>query len=230
MCQEKKEILFISIKNKMSITKELSYKILNTTDTKDSKLIQLQVGENVSKQMYLIHKALKQQLNSKRVRNAQTKTRSDVRGGGKKPWKQKGTGRARAGSNRSPLWKGGGVIFGPQSRLYKCKINKKEKRLAINTVILNKFDSTIVVENINIEKPNTKRAINEIKDLDNKLKKGDRILIIVHKKTKNLYLSLRNLSKVEIIEVSCINILSLLKADTIILTNKALETIQSLNY
>ena len=214
----------------MSITKELNYKILNTTNTSETQSIKLQIGESESKQMYLIHRALKQQLNNKRIRNAQTKTRSDVRGGGKKPWKQKGTGRARAGSNRSPLWKGGGVIFGPQNKVYRSKINKKEKRLAINTIIWNKFEKTKVIESINIQKPNTKNAINNINNLSNAIKKGDKILIILEKKTKNLYLSLRNLSQIEIIEVNSVNVLSLLKADTIILTTEALKRIQHLNY
>lgn len=214
----------------MSITKELKYKILNTSQTNKAESIKIQVCENESKQMYLIHKALKQQLNNKRVRNAHTKTRSDVRGGGKKPWKQKGTGRARAGSNRSPLWKGGGVIFGPQSRLCKSKMNKKEKRLAINTILWNKFDKTKVIENFDIQKPHTKTAIRQINNLESTIKKGDRVLILVEKKTKNLYLSLRNLNQIEIIEVNCVNVLSLLKADTIILTNEALKIIQSSNY
>ena len=213
----------------MSIIQELNYKIFHTSNTNEAKSIKLQIVENKSKQMYLIHKALKQQLNNKRVRNAQTKTRSDVRGGGKKPWKQKGTGRARAGSNRSPLWKGGGVIFGPQSKVCKSKINKKEKRLAINTILWNKFDKTRVIDNINIQKPHTRTAINQINELGYLIKKGEKVLIVVEKKTKNLYLSLRNLNQIEIIEVSSINVLSLLKADTIILTHETLKIIQSLN-
>nr|YP_009396445.1 ribosomal protein L4 [Polysiphonia scopulorum]ARW65631.1 ribosomal protein L4 [Polysiphonia scopulorum] len=213
----------------MSITKELNYKILSTDNQEKVESIKLQVSEETPQQMYLIHRALKQQINNKRVRNAQTKTRSDVRGGGKKPWKQKGTGRARAGSNRSPLWRGGGVIFGPQHKLYRSKINKKEKRLAINTIISNKFYNTIVVENLNIERPNTKNALYEINKLRTKASKEKRILLIVENKTKNSHLSMRNIKQIETIEVSCINVLSLLKADTIIITSKALKKIKSLN-
>ena len=213
----------------MSITKELNYQIVGTNNTNKIKSIKLKVYENKPEQMYLVHRALKQQLTNKRIRNAQTKTRSNVRGGGKKPWKQKGTGRARAGSNTSPLWRGGGVIFGPQNKTYKCKINRKEKRLAINTIIKNKFNNTIVVNNLNINKPNTKSAIHEINNLGIKVEKGKKILIIIEKQVKNLYLSLRNIDQIEIIEANCINILSLLRADTIISTTEALTTIQSLN-
>ena len=88
----------------MTIIKELNYKIVSVNKEIISNSIELRVSDNIEKQMYLIHRALKQQLKNNRIRNANTKTRGEVRGGGKKPWKQKGTGRARAGSNRSPLW------------------------------------------------------------------------------------------------------------------------------
>nr|YP_009394377.1 ribosomal protein L4 [Leptosiphonia brodiei]ARW62939.1 ribosomal protein L4 [Leptosiphonia brodiei] len=207
----------------MSNTKILEYKIINGTE--DKELVTLKISDDTSKQMYLIHKALKQQLTNNRVRNASTKTRSEVRGGGKKPWKQKGTGRARAGSNRSPLWKGGGIIFGPKTKTYKSKINKKEKRLAINTLISNKFKQTIIVSNLlkNIEQPSTKQAIREIEQLGIKINKKQKILIAVDKQDKNLYLSFRNLKNVKIIEINSINILSLLKADTILITHTALK-------
>ena len=87
---------------------------------------------------YLLHKDLLRHLNSKRQATVSTKTRSEVRGGGRKPWQQKGTGRARAGSNRSPLWKGGGVIFGPKPKKVALKLNKKERRLALQTLLYNK--------------------------------------------------------------------------------------------
>ena len=212
----------------MTIIKELNYKIVSVNKEVILNSIELRVSDDVEKQMYLIHRALKQQLKNNRIRNANTKTRSEVRGGGKKPWKQKGTGRARAGSNRSPLWRGGGVIFGPKHKLYKCKINKKEKRLAINTIISNKFSQTTIVENIlsNYDRPNTKQAINDINNLGIQVKEQRKILIIVENKTSILRLSFRNIKTIEIIEVNSINILSLLKADTIIMTNKALEKIR----
>nr|YP_009398086.1 ribosomal protein L4 [Gredgaria maugeana]ARW67272.1 ribosomal protein L4 [Gredgaria maugeana] len=214
----------------MSITKKLTYKLLSTTLETRSYNIELKVSNENDKQMYLIHRALKQQLTNNRKRNAHSKTRSEVRGGGRKPWKQKGTGRARAGSSRSPLWKGGGVIFGPRKKLYTSKINKKEKRLAINTIIANKFNNTIVIDNIlnNVVKPKTKTAIAEINKLGIKMDKTQNILLIVNKKTTLLYLSLRNIQNLELIEVRSINVLSLLKADIIVITHSALNNIDKL--
>nr|WGH12974.1 ribosomal protein L4 [Echinothamnion sp.] len=214
----------------MSITKKLTYKLSSTTLENRSQNIELKVSNENEKQMYLIHRALKQQLTNNRKRNAHSKTRSEVRGGGKKPWKQKGTGRARAGSSRSPLWRGGGVIFGPRKKLYKSKINKKEKRLAINTLIANKFNNTIIIDQIlnNIDKPNTKTAITEINKFGIKVNKTQNILLIVNKKTTILHLSLRNIKNLELIEVRSINVLSLLKADIIVITHSALKHINKL--
>nr|YP_010851260.1 ribosomal protein L4 [Aphanocladia delicatula]WGH14162.1 ribosomal protein L4 [Aphanocladia delicatula] len=211
----------------MSITKKLTYKLLSTTQETRSHNIELKISNENDKQMYLIHRALKQQLTNNRKRNAHSKTRSEVRGGGRKPWKQKGTGRARAGSSRSPLWKGGGVIFGPRKKLYTSKINKKEKRLAINTIIANKFNNTIVIDNIlnNVVKPKTKTAIAEINKLGITINKTQNILLIVNNKTTLLHLSLRNIQNLELIEVRSMNVLSLLKADIIVITYSALNNI-----
>merc|ERR1712194_771634 len=107
---------------------------------------------------YVLHKDLLRHLNSKRQGTASTKTRSEVRGGGRKPWQQKGTGRARAGSNRSPLWKGGGVIFGPKPRTVSLKLNKKERQLALQTLLYNKKNNilvTAIFESL-VDKANTK--------------------------------------------------------------------------
>tara|TARA_B110001469_G_C9613815_1_gene305476 strand:- start:642 stop:1301 length:660 start_codon:yes stop_codon:yes gene_type:complete len=112
---------------------------------RDSVSLELKCASNTSN--YLIHRALTQELTNKRSFTASTKTRSEVRGGGRKPWKQKGTGRARAGSIRSPLWRGGGVIFGPKPKQVKLKLNRKEKNLAITTLLVNKYDQTFVFEN-----------------------------------------------------------------------------------
>lgn len=211
----------------MSNIKNLEYKITNSEG--NTEIIKLKVLDDTENQMYLIHKALKQQLTNNRIRNANTKTRSEVRGGGKKPWKQKGTGRARAGSTRSPLWKGGGIIFGPKTKIYTSKINKKEKRLAINTLISNKFKQTIIVDQllINIKKPNTQQAIKELQKIGIKPDKKKKLLIAIDKQNRNLYLSFRNIRNIDIIEINSINILSLLKADTILITHTALK---QLNY
>nr|YP_010198649.1 ribosomal protein L4 [Gracilaria pacifica]UAD87065.1 ribosomal protein L4 [Gracilaria pacifica] len=178
-----------------------------------------------SHNMYILHRALTQKLIKKR--NAHTKTRSEVRGGGRKPWKQKGTGRARAGSNRSPLWRGGGVIFGPRIKKHKNKINKKEKILALRILIENKFKNTIVAEDFinKLNKPSTRLIINNLKKYNLDTNKKNNILIIVSEKSENLYLSTRNLKNVEILNAKHINIISLLKANQIIINKDALNII-----
>uniref|UniRef100_UPI0030013E4C ribosomal protein L4 n=1 Tax=Anunuuluaehu liula TaxID=3049639 RepID=UPI0030013E4C len=205
---------------------KLKYPVLTEeTNNKNFKEIILRVSEN--NEMYIIHRALIQQMNKKRQGTANTKTRSEIQGGGKKPWKQKGTGRARAGSIRSPLWKGGGVIFGPKRKNYDTKINKKEKQLALRTLIYNKFKHTLVTEDLvkNIKKPNTKSILKIIKNLSIDIGKQTKILIIVAYKNSNLHLSLRNLPNIELITANQLNILAILKADKIIITVNALDKI-----
>ena len=107
---------------------------------------------------HIVHRALIRQQTNARQGNASTKTRAEVRGGGRKPWKQKGTGRARAGSNRSPLWKGGGVSFGPKPREFELKMNRKERRLALRTAIASRMEDLILVESFGdqLTQPKTK--------------------------------------------------------------------------
>nr|YP_009392308.1 ribosomal protein L4 [Osmundaria fimbriata]ARW60870.1 ribosomal protein L4 [Osmundaria fimbriata] len=216
----------------MTVKKQLEYSIIQDQDIDKINLTAkyttyLNISETQDKQMYCIHRALKQQLTNYRIRNAHSKTRSEVQGGGKKPWKQKGTGRARAGSTRSPLWKGGGVIFGPRKKIYISKINKKEKNLAIKNILYNKFKQTLVTKEIviNANKPNTKSAILILNRLGINTKSQQRILLIVSSKTKITYLSFRNIRNIELIEVQNINVLSLLKADIILITLEALKQI-----
>nr|YP_009391687.1 ribosomal protein L4 [Laurenciella marilzae]ARW59831.1 ribosomal protein L4 [Laurenciella marilzae] len=211
----------------MTIIKTITYKFQDETNTTNTETIQLKISEDEKLQMYCIHRSLKNQLTNGRIRNADTKTRSEVRGGGKKPWKQKGTGRARAGSTRSPLWRGGGIIFGPRNKIYKSKVNKKEKELAINTLIYNKAGNTRVIDNLSIttEKPKTKIAMNIFNQLDINIKQYKNILLVVDKKTTFIYMSFRNIPNIELIEAKNLNVLSLLKAEIIIVTNKSLDII-----
>nr|YP_009397063.1 ribosomal protein L4 [Spyridia filamentosa]ARW66249.1 ribosomal protein L4 [Spyridia filamentosa] len=212
----------------MKITKKLTYnineKIIISNSLEESQNLDIKIDSNDEKNMYIIHRVIKQQLHVQRHMNANTKTRSEVRGGGRKPWKQKGTGKARAGSIRSPLWRGGGVIFGPRKQKNNIKINKKEKRLAIQILIHNKFPETIAVKDFgqNLQKASTKSIKEELKkfNIDNK-----KILIIVNKKTKELYLSTRNLPNIELIEVKNINALSLIRASNIIITIDSIKAI-----
>jgi large subunit ribosomal protein L4 len=179
-----------------------------------------------SNSMYIIHSALVKQLATKRQGTAHSKTRSEVRGGGRKPWKQKGTGKARAGSIRSPLWKGGGVTFGPRTRNYVSKINAKEKKLAIRTLLYNKVPHILVISNeeIFLAKPSTQLLLDKIQNLNLDLNK--RILIIVDSKDKTLYLSHRNLQNIEIIQANQINIIALLNAEQILITSTSLKQIE----
>lgn len=202
-----KKLNYLSADNTMSMTQKENFQISNSNG------------------IYIIHRALTRELEKKRQGNAHSKTRSEVRGGGKKPWKQKGTGKARVGSIRSPLWKGGGVIFGPQHKQHKSKINKKEKQLALRTLLHNKQNDTIIIENFNINsyKPSTKSVIEQLNIL--KVQPSNKILIIVVKKDFHLYLSTRNIKNIELIVANQINILSILKAQTIIIELKALDII-----
>lgn len=176
---------------------------------------------------YLVHKDLIRQLLAKKQSTSSTKTRSEVSGGGRKPWRQKGTGRARAGSNRSPLWRGGGSIFGPKPKTIKNKLNKKERQLALKTVLAGKYSimTTIINDFENaLQIPSTKDFLNIFKNCNIKLDK--KTLLIVDKKSKPLTLSIRNIKNVELSSASNLNTFSLLAAEQIILTQSALSKIQ----
>ena len=177
---------------------------------------------------YLIHRDFVRYSNAKRQRTVGTKTRSEVRGGGRKPWQQKGTGRARAGSNRSPLWKGGGVIFGPKSKTVSLKVNKKERQLALQTLLYNKKNNILIIENLENEftETKTKDFLKICRDCNISLEQ--KILVIVSKKTVALKLSTQNIKNVELILASNLNTFSLLKAKQIILTPLALNDIKEI--
>ena len=172
---------------------------------------------------YLLHKDLIRHFSTQKQGTASTKTRSEVRGGGAKPWRQKGTGRARAGSNCSPLWKGGGVIFGPKPKKIVLKLNKKERRIALQTLIYNKKNNILILENLESEltQPKTKTFLNICKDCAINLNQN--VLVIVSKKTTPLKLATRNLQNVELISASNLNTFSVLKAKQIILTPLAIN-------
>jgi large subunit ribosomal protein L4 len=183
-------------------------------------------SEKKKKAIGLIHRVYLTLLKNSRKYLASTKTRSEIRGGGKKPWKQKGTGRARAGSIRSPLWAGGGVIFGPKPRTVEKKVNKKERRLAILsafylktsriTTIEEKFFNDIQI----IKTKNIIQLLNNIKVTDTK-----KILFILPKANRNFWLATRNLKNVEITTASCLNLSQLLEAEHILLSNLSFEII-----
>jgi large subunit ribosomal protein L4 len=175
---------------------------------------------------HIVHRALVRQLNNARQGTASTKTRAEVRGGGRKPWRQKGTGRARAGSIRSPLWRGGGVIFGPKPRDYSTKMNRKERRLALRTAFSARLEDTIVVENFasQLERPKTKEIIAALERWG--INPTAKVLLIVKEVSENLNLSTRNISNVKLIKATNLNVFDILEANKIVVTTDALEQIQ----
>jgi len=177
---------------------------------------------------YLIHRDILRHQRSQKQGTVSTKTRSEVRGGGKKPWQQKGTGRARAGSNRSPLWRGGGVIFGPKPKTTTLKLNKKERNLALQTVLYNKRENISIIDELELlmDKPKTKEFSDICKDYN--INMGQKILLIVHEKTIGLKLSTQNFNNIELISVSNLNTLSLLKAKQILITILAIKDIKEI--
>ena len=210
----------------MTVQKFVTYNVLDTNGQtlNDEQKLELKVLETSGN--YLIHKdVIRQQIQQKQG-TVSTKTRSEVRGGGRKPWRQKGTGRARAGSNRSPLWKGGGVIFGPKPRIISQKLNKKERQLSLQTLLYNKRNIISVINNLEntFETPKTKSFVDFCDKCDIDL--NQKVLIIVSKKTDGLKLSTRNIKNVELISASNLNTLSLLKAKQILLTPLAVNEIK----
>ena len=212
----------------MTIQKFITYTPLDITGQvlDSSHELKLNVLENSGN--YLIHKDILRHYASQKQGTVSTKTRSEVRGGGRKPWRQKGTGRARAGSNRSPLWKGGGVIFGPKPKTINFKLNKKERRLALQTLLYNKKDNLLIIENLEneINTPKTKTFLKICQDCGINL--NQKLLIIVSKKTIPLKLSTQNIKNVELISASNLNTLSLLKAKQVILTPSAVNDIKEI--
>jgi large subunit ribosomal protein L4 len=176
----------------------------------------------------LIHRVYLSQLKNSRKYLASTKTKSEVRGGGKKPWRQKGTGNARAGSSRSPLWVGGGVIFGPKPRLVNKKINKKERRLAILSALYLKKQQLTFIEETNFEQfttIKTKMVLDLITKLGLNLQ--TKILFVLTKPNRSFWLASRNLKNVEVTSADCLNLKQLLQTSSIIISNNSLKLINT---
>ncbi|WP_293133912.1 MULTISPECIES: 50S ribosomal protein L4 [unclassified Microcoleus] len=181
--------------------------------------------ENAS---HIVHRALRRQMVNARQGNACTKTRSEVRGGGRKPWRQKGTGRARAGSIRSPLWRGGGVIFGPKPRDFEVKMNKKERRLALRTAFFSRTEDIIVVEEFaeQFPRPKSKELLSAIARWG--IDAHKKVLLILPEPQLNVYLSGRNIELVNVILATSLNVYDVLAADKIIVTSTAIAKIQEI--
>ena len=171
----------------------------------------------------LLHEVVHNHLANKRQGNAATKTKGLVSGGGKKPYKQKGTGRARAGSNRSPLWRGGGTIFGPQPRDYSYRLPKKAKWLALSSALAAKFadNEVVIIDDLSLTEPKTKAVKSMLKGLG-----LDNVLIIVPEKNGNLELAARNIPRVDIARVSELNVYSILAHKKLLILKDAVERLK----
>lgn len=171
--------------------------------------------------VHVMHSAVVAQLANARVGTHSTLGRSEVRGGGRKPWRQKGTGRARAGTIRSPLWRGGGIVFGPKPRDYRKNLPKKVKRLALCSALSSKVieNSMIVVDQINFEKPKTKEMVKLLEAL----KVDKKALVVISQDDANVMISARNIQGVQTARAEALNIVDLLKHDFVVFSKAALE-------
>ena len=203
----------------------MSKEILNTNGEKLGEITLNKDVFGVEPNLHLMHLALRRQLNNARQGSACAKTRAEVSGGGKKPWKQKGTGRARAGSLRSPLFAGGGVIFGPKPRSYAFNMPQKARQLALKSALSARSEQMVVVKDFStISEPKTKLMVSALKSLN----VSGKTLIVADFKSdenKNLELSARNIPSVKVILPSNLNVKDLLEADFVVITESAVNDI-----
>ena len=173
---------------------------------------------------HLVHLAVVQQLANNRQGTQKAKTRAEVSGGGRKPWRQKGTGHARQGSTRSPQWAGGGVVFAPVPRDYSFKLNKKEKRAALKSVLTDKVQNNnlIVLDELKLDEIKTKKFQAVLSNL-NVTKKA---LVVLNENDKNVMLSARNIPTVKTSLTNTINVYDILNAHTLVVTKDAVKTIE----
>ena len=172
---------------------------------------------------HLVNQAVVAQLANNRQGTQKAKTRSEVRGGGRKPWRQKGTGHARQGSIRSPQWTGGGVVFAPTPRDYSKKMNKKEKRIALKSVLTSRVNDGkfIVVDELKFDEPKTKEFAKVMENL-----KAEKALVVLNDNDTNVVKSAANIPTVKTASTNTINVYDILKYDTVIVTQDAVKTIE----
>ena len=172
---------------------------------------------------HVMHQAVVQYLANQRQGTQSALTRAEVRGGGRKPWRQKGTGRARQGSIRSPQWTGGGVVFAPKPRDYSFKLNKKVKRLALKSALTTKVNDSklVVIDEIKLDEIKTKAMANVLKNVN-----VGKALVVLEDDNKNAVLSARNIPTVKTASVSTINVYDILKYDSLVVTKSVVEKIE----
>ncbi len=172
---------------------------------------------------HLVHMAVVQALANKRQGTQKAKTRSEVSGGGRKPWRQKGTGHARQGSIRAPQWKGGGVVFAPVPRDYSFKMNKKEKRAALKSVLTSRVQENklIVLDELKFDEIKTKSFKKVMDNL-----KVEKAIVVIGEKNENIFLSARNLPMISTVVADSINVYDILKGDKVVITKDAVAKIE----
>ena len=172
---------------------------------------------------HLVHMAVLSQLANKRQGTQSAKTRSEVSGGGRKPWKQKGTGHARQGSTRAPQWTGGGIVFAPKPRDYSFKLNKKEKKLALKSALTSKVQENkfIVVDAIKLDEIKTKKFAEALNSLNVK-----KALVVLNENDQNVVMSAKNIPTVKTALTNTINVFDILKYDTVVIDKAAVATIE----
>jgi large subunit ribosomal protein L4 len=172
---------------------------------------------------HLVHLAVVQQLANNRQGTQKAKTRSEVSGGGRKPWRQKGTGHARQGSTRAPQWTGGGVVFAPVPRDYSLKMNKKEKQAALRSVLTDKVQNNklIVVDELKMDEIKTKKFVEVLANI-----KAEKALVVLGEKDKNVMCSARNIEGTKMALPETINVYDIMKAGTLVLTKDAVAKIE----
>ncbi len=172
---------------------------------------------------HVMHQAVVQYLANQRQGTQSALTRAEVRGGGRKPWRQKGTGRARQGSIRSPQWTGGGVVFAPKPRDYSFKLNKKVKRLALKSALTTKVNENklVVIDELKLNEIKTKEMANVLKNIN-----VNKALVVLEDDNKNAVLSARNIPAIKTAQVSTINVYDILKYDSLVVTKSVVEKIE----
>ena len=186
--------------------------------TLNSEVFGIEVNELAMKKMVRL------QLNASRQGTAKVKTRSEVSGGGRKPWKQKGTGRARQGSIRAAQWRKGGIVFGPTPRDYSFKINRKERVLALKSALVSKLNEKklMVIDNLKLDNFKTKTGV----ELLNNLKLDGKVLFVASEEAENLYMATRNLSNVLVLFPDEINVYDILNADYIVFDEASIKMVE----
>ena len=172
---------------------------------------------------HLVHMAVVQQLANNRQGTQSAKNRSAVSGGGRKPWRQKGTGHARQGSTRAPQWTGGGVVFAPQPRSYRFKLNRKEKQLALKSALTSRVNESkfLVLDELKLDEIKTKKFQSVLNNL-----KVNKALVVLDENDQNVILSARNIPDVKTAQTNTINVYDILKYNTVVITKAAVEKIE----